>query len=133
ARVLPAVRSRAEGISRAATLPEKLGRWCELTGVEANPLMDSLAMLETLDAQSIADRVLAGLADDPVPPASGLSPPEPVLPPVLAALVGMELEDDVGALPVPPVSRKETDAKPALPSSAATAPAMDWLTDDLFA
>ncbi|WP_340520212.1 hypothetical protein [Cupriavidus necator] len=41
----------------------------------------------------------------------------------------MELEDDVRA-PVPPVSKTETDAKPAL---SPTAPAMDWLTDDLFA
>lgn len=129
ARVLPAVRSRAEGISRAATLPEKLGRWCELTGVEANPLMDCLSMLETLDAQSIADRVLANLSADPVPPAPDVFPPEPVLPPVLAALVGMELEDEVRTS-VPPTSKMETDAKSA---SLPTAPAMDWLTDDLFA
>ncbi|WP_258096598.1 hypothetical protein, partial [Klebsiella pneumoniae] len=67
ARVLPAVRSRAEGISRAATLSEKLGRWCELTGTDASPLLDSLSMLENLDAQPIADQVLAGLAEMPVP------------------------------------------------------------------
>ncbi|QBY56402.1 metallophosphoesterase family protein [Cupriavidus oxalaticus] len=133
ARVLPAVRSRAEGISRAATLPEKLGRWCELTGVEANPLLDSLSMLETLDAQAIVDRVLTDLAADPVPPAPDAAPPEPVVPPVLAALVGMELEDDVGAFPAPLVSKNETDPRPALPSSSPAAPAMDWLTDDLFA
>ena len=97
ARVLPAVRSRAEGISRAATLPEKLGRWCELTGVEADPLMDSLSMLMTLDAQSIADQVLAGLSAQSVRKeieASDVAVSIQTTTPVKATLTDMELDDD---------------------------------------
>src|SRR5438445_10898846 len=56
-RVLPAVRSRAEGISRAASLSEKVTRWGELTHVDTNPLLDRVSMLEHADPQAIADRV----------------------------------------------------------------------------
>ncbi|NYI02876.1 metallophosphoesterase family protein [Cupriavidus plantarum] len=117
-RVLPAVRSRAEGISRAATLPEKLARWCELTAVEAEPLMDSLSMLETLDAQSIADRVLEGLSAATVDPAT----PVPVATVAVVAPPAVALLADLTPEPDAPMS--ETSAE---------APAMNWLTDDLFA
>ncbi|QET04005.1 metallophosphatase family protein (plasmid) [Cupriavidus pauculus] len=122
ARVLPAVRSRAEGISRAATLPEKLTRWCELTGVEANPLIDGLSMLETLDAQSIADRVLGGLPEQAVAVQLERAAQVVTGPPVVASLVDMEF--DAGT-----AGPKDS----AAPSLAAAEPAMNWLTDDLFA
>lgn len=126
ARVLPAVRSRAEGISRAATLSEKLGRWCELTGVDGNPLPDSLSMLQNLDAQAIADQVLAGLAETPVP---AMHEVQTVAPLIVAKLVDMELDEPVAATEtIPPVSAPE----PAAPFATAATP-MNWLTDDLFA
>ncbi|CAG2159766.1 metallophosphoesterase family protein [Cupriavidus numazuensis] len=112
ARVMPAVRSRAEGISRAASLTEKLARWGELTHVDATPLVDRLHMLETLDAESIADAVLAGLAD----------------------VVAMTSVDWM------PARDAVADSKPVsvpervqVPSIAAPASALVWLTDDLFA
>lgn len=108
ARVLPAVRSRAEGISRAASLPEKLSRWGELAGVATEPLAERLAVLESLDAQSIADSVLEQLRDVAKPESSG-SPPN--------------------TADVPQIS---AEASPILPPSSA-APQMEWLTEDLFA
>ena len=128
ARVLPAVRSRAEGISRAATLSEKLGRWCELTGVDANPLLDSLSMLENLEAQAIADQVLAGLAEIPIPATQEVHAVEAAALPFVAKLGELELDETV---PVP-------ESIPAVPATklaapiASTATPMNWLTDDLF-
>lgn len=110
ARVLPAVRSRAEGISRAATLPDKLARWGELTGVDTGPLADRLAMLETLDAQAIADGVLAQLRAVPAEATQG----------VLETPVVVDRGEPDSLTPVAQAPSPE-------PSS------MDWLTDDLFA
>jgi exonuclease SbcD len=62
ARILPAVRSRAQGISNAATLEEKLGRWCELTKSAPSPLLDRLGMLQSADVDSIVAGVLASLS-----------------------------------------------------------------------
>lgn len=45
-RINPVIRSRAEGIAKAASLPEKLEKWCELTNTPAPPLLTRLAMLE---------------------------------------------------------------------------------------
>lgn len=101
-RVLPAVRSRAEGISRAATLAEKVERWGELAAVDTSRLVEYLPVLESLDAQAIVDLELAELADAVVPAGSVLPPPA-----------------------VPAVT-------PPAPAPA-TAPVLDWLTDDLFA
>lgn len=110
ARVLPAVRSRAEGISRAATLPDKLARWGELTGVDTGPLADRLAMLETLDAQAIADGVLAQLRAVPAEATQGV------------------LETPVV------VDRGEPDCLTPVAQAPSPEPSsMDWLTADLFA
>lgn len=128
ARVLPAVRSRAEGISRAATLSAKLGRWCELTGVDANPLLDSLSMLQNLDAQAIADQVLAGLDEMSMPVTQNVGAVEAVAPPFVAKLTDMELEEPSAAPEAFPVAA----AEPVAPIATASAP-MNWLTDDLFA
>ncbi|KDP85591.1 metallophosphatase family protein [Cupriavidus taiwanensis] len=112
ARVLPAVRSRAEGISRAASLPEKLFRWGELTGVDTAPLVDRLTMLETLEAQSIADGVLAKLCE--------------------AGAEGPTRAEGT------PSGVERSDPSPDSLAVLASAPladqsSMDWLTDDLFA
>jgi len=110
ARVLPAVRSRAEGISRAASLPEKLARWGELTGVDTCPFSDRLAMLKTLDAQSIADAVLAQLRAVPAEATQGVHE---------ASVV---------------VTHDEPDSVTLVAQTPSSGPSsMDWLTDDLFA
>lgn len=120
ARVLPAVRSRAEGISRAASLLEKLSRWGELTGVATGPLAERLALLESLDAQSIADGVLEQLR--------GMPAPEPAESPAWS-------EDfPSGASPfATPVDDVPTTRAEPLGLTPPAAPQMEWLTDDLFA
>lgn len=107
-RVLPAVRSRAEGISRAASLGEKVQRWCSLTDVVPDPLLERLSILEALDPQDIADRVVATLDGSSVPDSgdsaqSATAEPEP--------------------------------AKPLAeqPGQVQNQSSLDWLTDDLFA
>lgn len=115
-RVLPAVRSRAEGISRAASLGDKIARWGELTHVDTNPLLDRLSMLEHAEPQAIADLVVQQLDRVGAPvveaPAAAPVPPEPV-----TAAMPASVE-----VPVPVIVQPS-----ALPV------AMDWLTDDLFA
>ncbi|MGT0193718.1 metallophosphoesterase family protein [Burkholderia pyrrocinia] len=66
-RVLPVMRSRAEGISTAPTVDAKLSRWCELADVDAVPLVDRLQLLETGEPDAIAQAILARLAsaDEP--------------------------------------------------------------------
>lgn len=76
--MLPAVRSRAEGISRAAGLGQKLSHWGELASVDMGPLLDRLGMLETADAQSITGLVLAQLDQRPV---ETVAPAEPAATP----------------------------------------------------
>lgn len=129
ARVLPAVRSRAEGISRAVTLSEKLGRWCELTGVDANPLLDSLSMLENLHAQAIADQVLAGLAEMSTPVTQELRSEVAVARSFIATLGELDM-DETGV--APDAISAESVVEPVTPIATAAAP-MNWLTDDLFA
>jgi len=111
ARVLPAVRSRAEGISRAASLPEKLARWGQLVGAETGPLVDRLGMLEMLDAQSIADGVLAQLHES-------------------GAQAQPCADADFGNADAEP---NPVSVLPSAPTPMANEPSMDWLTDDLFA
>ena len=52
-RVVPVMRSRAGGISQAATLPEKVARWAEAAGVDAAGVLERLAHMETLDVEEI--------------------------------------------------------------------------------
>ncbi len=79
-RVLPAVRSRVEGISRAVSLAEKITRWGELTQVDTNPLLDRLSMLSHADPQAIADRALQQL-DNAVAPTEAAAVTAPTLRP----------------------------------------------------
>lgn len=127
ARVLPAVRSRAEGISRAASLPEKLSRWGELAGVATEPLAERLAVLESLDAQSIADSVLAHLRDQ-AEMESGGSPQETV-----DVLPILEMEASASEPPERAAPVTTTTAVRPVMAQAATGPQMEWLTEDLFA
>jgi DNA repair protein SbcD/Mre11 len=59
-RVMPVVRSRAEGISQAATLAEKLRRWAEAAGVDAAGLLERLARMEASDVEEIVQAIAAG-------------------------------------------------------------------------
>ncbi|WP_063553400.1 metallophosphoesterase family protein [Burkholderia territorii] len=111
-RVLPVMRSRAEGISTAPTVDAKLTRWCELADVDAVPLVDRLQLLENGEPDAIADSILARLAgggaptgDHPCP--SGAAP---------------------GALPTAATATGTTGSD--VPE-AADEPS--WLTGDLFA
>lgn len=70
-RILPVVRSRAQGISLETSVDAKLARWCELTGVSASPVPERLQLLQSADAAAIAEAVLARI--DQVPSGSPLS------------------------------------------------------------
>lgn len=107
-RILPVVRSRAEGISLETSVDAKLARWCELTDVQASPLLERLQLLEAGDANSIAQSILAGLGDAPTK-ASSATP---------LVLVDNSAPD----VAIEPLCKQ--------PSGA---PEVDWLEGDLFA
>ena len=62
-RVIPVVRSRAEGISQAHSLGEKVRRWAEATGVEVTGLLARLEHLERADVDQIVQEILRVDAD----------------------------------------------------------------------
>jgi exonuclease SbcD len=64
-RIVPVVRSRAEGISRAATLDEKLRRWADVAEVEAEPLREALAELVLGTPEVIAAAILGATESAP--------------------------------------------------------------------
>ena len=57
-RVVPIVRSRAEGISQAHSLAEKTRRWAEATGVEATGLLARLENLGSADVDQIVRHIV---------------------------------------------------------------------------
>jgi exonuclease SbcD len=118
ARILPVVRSRAQGISLETSIDRKLERWCEHAEVDPAPLLDRLQLLETGDAEAIAAGVLARLTDADA--LSSISEPAPVT-------AHVARDSDVGddALPMP-------DATVEIVESA-SASQLSWLNDDLFA
>lgn len=109
ARILPVVRSRAQGISLEVTVDRKIERWCEHAEIDPAPLVERFQMLDVGDAESIAAAVLARLdSSSPVDLAvEGVQP-----------LTAVEVDLDV--LPVATV-----EVAPAGQTS--------WLDDDLFA
>lgn len=113
-RVLPVVRSRAQGISLETTVEAKVTRWCELTGIEPAPVVECLQLLETGDAEAIAARVLAGIDATRAAPS-------------LSLVGGMQGPADPGT----------TDEAPAVvmpvASQSSEPTTLSWLTDDLFA
>lgn len=58
-RVVPVVRSRAEGISRAGSLAEKVRAWATVTASQSGPLLERLAMLGHLEPTQIAAQILS--------------------------------------------------------------------------
>jgi exonuclease SbcD len=58
-RVVPVVRSRAAGISRAASLQEKVRVWAKATGCTDGPLIERLNSLVDRDPADIAAAILS--------------------------------------------------------------------------
>ncbi|KND58052.1 Exonuclease SbcD [Candidatus Burkholderia verschuerenii] len=119
ARILPVVRSRAQGISLETTIDRKIERWCEHTDVTAAPLLDRFQLLETGDAEAIASRVLAGLIGNDVRAESSCD----IAPEELAECTDANVE-----MPMPDTTVEIVDSAPASPASAQ----LSWLDDDLF-
>lgn len=112
ARILPVVRSRAQGISLETTVEGKLARWCDLANVEAGALQERLQLLAVVDAEAIAAGVLERLSAHAHSPTLAV-----VLPHQAATTAAGEGAGDVASQP-----------------SNTSAPAtLDWLNDDLFA
>jgi len=116
-RVLPVVRSRAEGISLETTVEGKLARWAELTVVDVGPLQERLQLLVSAEVEAIASDVLARIDSQP---------DEHSDPQTLATVLPLTA---VGAIAA------DAPAASAVPSApAGTEPStLDWLNDDLFA
>ena len=110
-RVLPVVRSRAQGISLEATVDGKVVRWCELANVESAPVVERLQLLETGDAEAIAAGILDRIDLEPAPRSLDV------------ALESMAIVEPVAA-PVFELPQAKTEPQPS---------SLSWLTDDLFA
>ncbi|BFG80870.1 hypothetical protein PTKU46_89040 [Paraburkholderia terrae] len=111
-RILPVVRSRAQGISLETTVEGKLARWCDLASVDAAPLQERLQLLALGDAEAIAAGVLERLNAQAHSPSLAVVLPHPA-----ATAPAGESEGAVAD-------------HPAGTSAPAT---LDWLNDDLFA
>lgn len=57
-RVLPVARTRAAGISNAASLTDKLRAWARATEAQAEPLIDCLAQLQNSSPEKLAAAIL---------------------------------------------------------------------------
>ncbi|MHB8408300.1 MAG: metallophosphoesterase family protein [Acidiferrobacterales bacterium] len=57
-RIIPKVRSRAEGILRANTLAEQVGKWCEVTETSPEGLNERLDALSYREPEDIAAEIL---------------------------------------------------------------------------
>ena len=62
-RIIPVVRSRAEGISQAHSLGEKVRRWADVTAVDVEGLLARLEHMETADVDQIVQKILCVDAD----------------------------------------------------------------------
>jgi exonuclease SbcD len=77
-RVVPVVRSRAAGISRAASLQEKVRVWARATGSMDGPLIERLEALAHREPAEIANAILAG--EEGPGRSNGHAPEEPAAP-----------------------------------------------------
>jgi DNA repair protein SbcD/Mre11 len=64
-RVIPVMRSRAEGISQAHSLGEKVRRWAEATGVEVAGLLARLERMDAADVDQIVREISLVDRDSP--------------------------------------------------------------------
>ncbi len=76
-RIVPVVRSRAEGISRASTLDEKLRRWADVAGVQAEPLREALTELTLSTPEAIAAAILGATDSTTAPRMDEVKPTPP--------------------------------------------------------
>jgi DNA repair protein SbcD/Mre11 len=74
-RVIPVMRSRAEGISQAHSLAEKVQRWAQATGVEVGGLLARLERMEVADVDQIVREI--SLSDWDTPNAAQDQPAQP--------------------------------------------------------
>jgi len=114
-RILPVVRSRAQGISLETSVDAKLGRWCEVANVNAKPVLERLQLLETGDANAIADAVMAQLDQSPAATPLALDVDAPAVDAIPPG------DSPVVVAPTPTVGGSTGDE------------ALDWLEGDLFA
>ncbi|TCK33354.1 exonuclease SbcD [Paraburkholderia sp. BL8N3] len=114
ARILPVVRSRAQGISMETTVEGKLARWCDLAKVEAAPLQERLGLLALGDPEAIAAGVLEGLNALTQSPSLAVVLPHPA-----------------ATTPAPEEVTPAVESQPE--SSVPAASTLDWLNEDLFA
>ena len=77
-RFVPLVRSRAEGISRCASLDDKVRAWAGVTGACVEPLLACLERLTHQTPEQIAAQVLArrshAVDPEPLPMVAGTEP-----------------------------------------------------------
>ena len=66
-RVVPLLRARSAGISAVPTLADKLRRWADLAGVDAEPLAERLSWLQSMPADEIVRGILEDVAALRVP------------------------------------------------------------------
>ncbi|MDP1691880.1 MAG: metallophosphatase family protein [Burkholderiaceae bacterium] len=59
-RIVPVVRTRAAGISRAANLADKVRQWAQVTEAKPGPLLACLARLDAETGEVIAEQILRG-------------------------------------------------------------------------
>lgn len=57
-RIVPVVRTRAAGVSRLASLADKVRAWSSVAEVSPNPMLDCLRDLEGENPETIAERIL---------------------------------------------------------------------------
>ncbi|WP_421884194.1 metallophosphoesterase family protein [Methylibium sp.] len=65
-RIVPVVRTRAAGISRASSLADKVRQWAQVTDAKPGPLLACLARLDAETGEVIAERILRGEMPNPL-------------------------------------------------------------------
>jgi len=65
-RIVPVVRTRAAGISRAASLADKVRQWAQVTEAKPEPLLACLARLDAETGEVIAKQILRGELPNPL-------------------------------------------------------------------
>ena len=65
-RIVPVVRTRAAGISRAASLADKVRQWALVTEAKPEPLLACLARLDAETGEALAEQILRGELPNPL-------------------------------------------------------------------
>ena len=118
-RVLPVVRSRAQGISLETTVEGKVARWCAIAEVAPEPIVERLQLLHSGDAETVAAQVLSRLDQLPAPE------------PSLAMVIDNVANEPTSLAEVVPDLAAQAALTPV--ASSTQSESLSWLTDDLFA